>query len=277
MSYTNNKKKNNGDLDFFEIFNAVILAFLVIGVLWFIKWVYFDVYKPEEKKYINNSRYAYEIIQKELTEYYKQKGRIYTQDNNDGIDEFCEIIRNKYSPVYGKCNIEDVVSGEPNIILKNKGIYIYGFEKKAFPSDGTLVKDIIIDVNGPKGENTFGIDQVPVRIYSSGRLGGMLSPINCKKEDSEEFGISHSPICPLGFEFNFMDSKIPFSYDVIQVGGKNGKSRRLGQNISFLRADCIAFGSEILGAEEYCDKRGYHWLTACYHEYFCAIQFHKKD
>ncbi|MBR5774502.1 MAG: hypothetical protein IKY44_06600 [Clostridia bacterium] len=74
-----------------------------------------------------------------------------------------------------------------------------------------------------------------------------------------------------------MDSKIPFSYDVIQVGGKDGKSRRLNQNVPFLRADCIAFGSEILGADEYCEKRGYYWLTACYHEYFCAINFHENN
>ena len=103
----------------------------------------------------------------------------------------------------------------------------------------------------------------------------MLSPVNCKKEDLEDYGIPYSPVCPSGFDFDFMDSKIPFSYDIIQVGGKKGKSRYLSQNISFLRADCSAFGSEIYGATEYCDKRGYPWLTACYHEYFCATKFHE--
>ncbi|MBR5303512.1 MAG: hypothetical protein IKU37_01635 [Candidatus Gastranaerophilales bacterium] len=278
MSYINNlnKNKKNGELDFFEIFNKTVLLLLGIGVIWFIKWAYFDVYKPEEKRYIKNSRYAYKIIQTELTKYYRKKGYVYNKDEDSAVDEFCEVLRNKYSPIYGNCNIEEKISNEPNIIFKNKGIHIYGFEKKHFPSDGTLVKDIIIDVNGTKGENTFGVDQVPIRIYSTGRMGGMLSPVNCKKEDTEDYGISYSPICPAGFDFNFMDSKIPFSYDVYQIGGKNGKSKRLGQNISFLRADCIAFGSEILGASEYCEKRGYHWLTACYHEYFCATQFHEK-
>ena len=52
MSYSNNlnKNKKNGELDFFEIFNKTVLLLLGIGVIWFIKWAYFDVYKPEEKR-----------------------------------------------------------------------------------------------------------------------------------------------------------------------------------------------------------------------------------
>lgn len=279
MSKSSNKKVRNkkDDINFVEIFNAVFLSLLAIGILWFIKWVYFDVYKPEEKRYIRNSRYAYKLIQDELTKYYRENGFVYNSNNENALDEFCETIRKKYSPLYGKCIVEDKISDEPNIVLKNKNIYIYGFDKKPFEYGGTLVKDIIIDTNGKKGENTFGVDQVPIRIYSSGRMGGLLSPINCKKEDEEDYGIPYSPICPAGFDFDFMDSKIPFSYDVLQVGGKNGLSKRLGQNVSFLRADCIAFGAELIGADEYCEKRGFHWLTACYHEYFCATQFHGEN
>ncbi|MBQ4646649.1 MAG: hypothetical protein IJB79_04815 [Candidatus Gastranaerophilales bacterium] len=275
MSNYNKKKNKNEDLDFLEVFKAVALILFGIGFLWFLKWVYFDIYKPEEKKYIKNSMYAYEILQEELTKFYREKGFVF-EDVNQKQDEFCELVRQKYSPDYGSCNVGHFVSTNPNIIFKNRGIFIYGFEKPPIQSDGTIVKDLIIDVNGEKGENTLGVDRVGIRIYSTGRMGGMISPINCKREDEEDYGIPYSPACTAGFNMNFMDMKIPFGYDVTQIGGKKGKSRRLGQNITFLRADCIAFGGEIVGATEFCDKRGYHWLTACYHEYFCSMQLHKK-
>ena len=268
-----NKKKNQDELVFLESLKLAFKIIFAALLIWLVKWIYFDIYKPEEKRYIRNSRYVYEILQDELTKYYKEKGYVY--DGSEAIDEFCERIRVKYSPLYGTCAIKNEVSDDVSIYFKSKNITVSGFNRPPIKVGDVYVKDIIIDVDGNKGENTFGIDRVPLRIYSSGRMGGLLSPVNCNKGDMDDFGIPYSPICPTGVNINFMDIKIPFSYDIIQIGGKDGKSTRLNQNVSFLRADCLAFGAEITGADEYCDKRSYYWLTACYHDYYCAIQFHK--
>lgn len=270
--YQIRKKKQKELENILRIARAVGYALSIILVLWFFKWAYFDVYKPEEKKYIKNSKYAYQLIQSELIELYKQKGFIYeslTQDN----DPFCEILKDKYDNT-GSCNV-GVINAQGNIKLP-KGITLHGFENRPIKSDGTLVKDIIIDVNGQKGENVLGVDRAPIRIYSSGRMGGKISPVNCKTSDVRDYGLEYSYICTAGVDINFMDSKTPFNFSILQIGGKKGESRYIAKNVTFLRADCMAFGGELIGALELCETRGYQWTTACYHDYFCAIEL-KKD
>ena len=271
---SSNKRKKQDELVFLESAKLAFKIIFLVLFIWLIKWVYFDVYKPEEKRYLRNSIYVYKLLQEELTKIYKEKGYVY--DENETMDELCERIRAKYSPMYGDCSVKNniTVSQEPNIIFKSKNITLSGFERPPVKVGDVLVKDIVIDTNGDKGENTFGVDKVPLRIHSNGRMGGLLSPVNCNKGDMEDFGIPYSTVCA-GANINFMAMNKPFSYDVVQIGGKEGKSRRLNQNIPFLRADCIAFGAEITGADEYCDKKSFYWLTACYHDYYCAIQFHK--
>ena len=271
--YQIRKKKEKELEQIMRIARAVGYSIAIILVIWFFKWAYFDVYKPEEKKYISHSRYAYKLIQKELTEFYKKDKFVYESMTQD-IDPFCEVLKEKYDPL-GSCGV-GVIGAEQNIKLP-KGITLHGFEKRPYDFEGTLAKEIIIDVNGLKGENTLGVDRAPIRIYSTGRLGGMISPVNCNIMDMRDFGIPYaSSVCSAGIDIDFMNSKIPFSFSIFQIGGKKGESKYIARNVTFLRADCQAFGGELTGMVDFCEAKGYQWATACYHDYFCAIELTKK-
>jgi len=267
------QKNNQTNIDFKEIFRKIFLIFLLFCTFNFIKWFIVDIYKPQEKKYIKRVKIAHKFIQSELSEYYKKNSYIYnTMDDLE--DGFCLALKNKYGDSSGSCQVDG--TDRENIHFKKTQITVYGFSHKPQIYNGVLVKDIVIDIDGEKGENTFGIDRAPLRIYSTGLLGGMITPVNCKEEDTYKYGVPYSKICPKEIQVNYMDSEIPFAYNVIQIGGKRGKSRYLNKKVSFFRAECVAFGGEMLGAVDYCDFKKYQWLTACYHEYRCAIELNKK-
>ncbi|MBR3605182.1 MAG: hypothetical protein IKL52_04050, partial [Candidatus Gastranaerophilales bacterium] len=264
MSYENNK--NNGqklsDINVDHIISMVFKTISTVFLVALVLWLYFSVYNPKERNYIKNTRYAYKLIEQEAKEIYRRDGFIF--EENETVDKLCVALANKYSNGNGQCQVSKRAAILPNFKIGKTKVTIYGMNMQPYHGNGTLVKDIIIDVNGEKGENTFGIDRTPVSIYSHGRMGGMLSPANCRAEDVTRYGMRYSHVCPAGVELNFYDSKRPLAYNIMQVGGKNGSSRYVGRNVSFLRADCAAFGSELIGMEEFCEQRGYHWLTACY-------------
>ena len=266
-------KQSLADINVDEIIFQIFKIIIIVCIIGFSLWVYFGVYKPKEKNYIKHTRNAYRLIEKEAKEIFRRDGQIYT--DKDEKDILCEALAKKYSRFGGKCNVSKRSGLLPNFNIGKTKVTIYGMNMPAYFYDGTFVKDIIIDVDGDKGENALGIDRTPVRIYSSGRMGGMLSPVNCKIEDKKRYDMHYSHICPNGADINFFDSKIPLSYNILQVGGKHGESKYVGKNISFLRADCAAYGSELLGVDEFCTQRGYQWLTACYHDYYCAIELSK--
>lgn len=267
-------KKNKGNiLNYGEIFRHVVLLIFLLCALFFLRWAIVDVYKPQEKNYILKSTQAYAILSDELSDFYKKHGYIWASADGKE-DKFCEALRKKYSPQAGSCTIEKNATDKEN--LKFKKITLHGFSNPPFYQNKVLIKDIYIDINGPKGKNKFGIDRVPLRIYSSGRLGGTLSPVSCNKEDFERFSVPYSQICPEDVSINFLDSEIPFAYSVRQIGGKSGKSKYLNKKVSLLRADCVAFGGDLTGAVDYCDYRKYQWLTACYHEYPCTIELNNQ-
>ena len=247
-------------LKFISIFLAVALVF----------WLYFSVYNPKERNYIKKTRYAYRLIEQEAKEIFRKDGFIF--EENEANDKLCIALANKYSKGEGNCQVSKRAAILPNFKLGKTKITILGMNMQPYKANGTLVKDIIIDVDGERGANTIGVDRTPVSIYSAGRMGGMLSPANCRTEDVKRYGMLYSRVCPTGTELNFYDMKRPLAYNIMQVGGKNGNSRYVGRNVTFLRADCCAYGSDLIGAEDFCEQRGYHWLTACYHEYSCAIE-----
>ena len=274
MSKLSKSKKTSKTDYYVNILTNVLTVLLCVGFVALIVHIYFNVYKPEEKKYIKRSRYVYKVIQSELTEFYKTKQYVYKKDEatDEYQDEFCELLVSKYSNNGGNCTSSDFLGLQENFTFKKNKATIYGMEKPPFYYDGTLVKDFIVDVDGKKGKNTIGIDRVPLRIYSTGRMGGLLTPVNCNQEDEQRFYMERSKLCDANVQINFLSSKIPIGFDIIQIGSKNGKSRKLNTNIPFLRADCLAFGAEMLGFDDYCEQRMYHWMTACYHEYPCAVQ-----
>lgn len=274
--YKKTDKNKKSEIDFLKRIKQAFQIFLCVVFLLLARWMIFDVYKPKEKNFIKKSIKTYLLIQDELAEFYKEKGYIY--ENLDvKQDEFCEVLKKKYGTQNSNCTMGNSIE-EPNIELKKGKVTIHGFSNPPEIVYGDIVKDLFIDVDGLNGENKFGIDRVPIRIYSNGRMGGMLSPINCNKMDYDEREVPYSNICPKDIMINFMDSKLPFSYNVMQLGGgKKFRTRILNKNVSFLRADCVAFGGEMIGAEMFCEARRYSWLTACYHEYPCAIGMGRKD
>ena len=150
-------------------------------------------------------------------------------------------------------------------------------ERAPINVEGMTVKEILIDVDGEaKGKNEIGVDRVPIRIYSDGLMAGRLSPVSCSMTSLKDWEIHYSAICAGAPDIDFLQSNIPFGYNITQVGGPEGKSRLLNRNVPFLRADCSAFGGEFLSPYEYCDKRQYHWLSACYDEYPCSIDLAKE-
>lgn len=273
MSQYNKNSRLNQEIDFGEFIKNIFKIFLIILILWVSYVAYFKGYNPKVRNYIVKTNYAYKTIEKEAMDYYKKNGEIY-KDKESTIDEFCTLLSNKYSKNGGDC-IRDAFGIKKNFEFKN-GVAIYGMERAPFALLDTLVKDFIIDINGDKGENTIGIDRVPVRVYSKERMGGLLSPVNCKADDVKDFGIFYSPMCQAGVDIDFMTQNIPFGFDVAQIGGDEGKTRLLNRDVPFARADCIAFGGEMVAADEYCETRGYYWLPACYHEYPCSVELAKK-
>ncbi len=273
------KKKKQQTIDILPAILRAIGICAFVGFVWWAFWIYFNVYKPEERRYERNSRYVYMLLQDELTQFYKTHGYIYKQNKSgtiDSEDEFCELLVKKYSLNGGICHTNDKTGYSETFTFKNRGIVLYGMERAPFKFEGTLVKEFFIDVDGSKGENTMGIDRLPLRIYSTGRLGGLVTPVNCKISDYNDYGIPYAKICQSGVDIDFLDTNFPIGFDIIQVGGKSGKSKVLNRNVSLLRADCLGYGAELIGADDYCEMKKMYWMKSCYHEFPCAVEITGK-
>lgn len=269
-----NKKNSIYDADVTEIVKKVItILTTILFVLVFLTAV-IKTYNPKKKFFISRANYAYKKIQDELAPYYKKQGYVYTSQD-EKTDEFCILLGKKYSKTYPDCRDNRGIP-KTNFVFKGTKIEIIGMEKPPVKKGGTLVKDILIDTNGSgRGDDEIGSDRVPIRIYSSGRMGGLLSPLNCNHKDTIEFDIEYADICHNGPEIDFMTTNIPFGYDIFQIGGPKGQTKALNRDIPYLRADCSAFGGEMADLEDYCDRKGYYWTQSCYDEYECAVWISK--
>ncbi len=255
--------------------NVVVIAIVVFLIKACLSF-YHNVYKPKERAVINASNYAYKIIQEELTQYYKVHGYIY-KGQDEPVDDFCVFLSSKLAKLGGECtNKPNLFGYQKNFVIDNTDIEVWGMDSLPKTEEGTLVKEFFIDTNGEKGENQFGIDRIPLKIYSTGRLGGLVLPVNCSKEHEEQFGFQLSKMCSPEIQINYLDTNKYFGYDIFQIGGDFGKTRPLNRNVSFLRGDCVAFGGELIAQYEFCDAKMYPWLPACYDEFPCAIQIAKE-
>jgi len=255
----------------------VFAVLLIIGLLYAGGWMYFVAYNPEKQRFIKRANAAYNIIQEEVLKFYNVHEYVWNEDQR-GIDPICSEIAKKHSKLGGNCVIKQGILSKNFTISKLK-TDIYGLERPAVAEEGTLVKDIMIDVDGEKGPNELGRDQVIIKIYSKGLLGGKLIPANCKMLDFLDYGIPRSYLCAPGVEINFMETNVPFGYDVTQFReDKPPKEqfRRITRNVPFLRADCAALGGEYFGGSDYCDKRGYAWIRSCSNDYECKMELSKK-
>lgn len=274
MSVKNNTKRKNITKKQTEtnILNIIVAVVLIIAIS---TAVYFGIkiYNPKKQKFIKGSNYAFKILQSEVYDYYKKNKTVYTS-KDEVVDKFCKIVGEKYGKDIADCSYSNGIM-KKNFTFKNTKIEIWGMEKPPYDFEGTLVKDFIIDVDGgDKGDNLMGSDRVPIRIYSTNRMGGLISPVNCKHSDDADFDIPYASICANSEEINYMAEKIPFGFDVYQIGGKQGKTKAILRDVSFIRADCAAFGGE-MAAGYYCDEKGIYWLQDCYDEYVCAVWLSK--
>ena len=265
------------DLIINSIKNVFCILF-IIGLLYAGGWMYLVAYNPEKQKFIKRANAVYRIVQDEVQRYYNMNEFVWNPEQK-GIDPICENLAKEHSKLGGNCIIKQGILAKNFTFHKIKAD-IYGLERPAVAEEGTLVKDILIDVDGEeKGANELGRDQVIVKIYSTGLLAAKLIPANCKMMDFADYGIPRSYLCPAGSEINFMETNIPFGYDVTQFReDKPPKEqfRRITRNVPFLRSDCAALGGEYFGGSDYCDKRGYAWIRSCSNDYECKIELSKK-
>ena len=262
----------NKEIDGGEFLLNVFKWIFYIVLFWGIFYGYFVVYNPKKQNYIKKSNYAFQEIQKEVTDLYKQQGYIYTsiQDKEDAL---CKIMNRKNSKGGGSCYETNTFVLNKNFTLNKTKVDILGMEKAPYEYEGMIVKDVMIDIDGEnKGENQIGVDRVPIKIYSDGRMAGKITPVSCSMTTTKDWEVPYPNICKGAPEIDFMQNNEPFGFDVIQVGGENGKSRVIGRNIPFFRADCVAFGGEMIAPIGYCDQRQYYWLPACYDEYPCSVE-----
>lgn len=274
MSKITRKKLDEIEIDGFAFFVGLLKFILIISLVWFAFYFFFVVYNPKEKAFIKGTKMAYRNIEEAANEYFKEHGALYGQ-KDASVDEFCNVLVQKFGKVGGNCRIAPDSFAKENFVFKGSNVTIYGMERRPFDVWGTPSKDILIDVNGQKGENMLGVDRAIVRIHSTGRMGGLLAPVSCDEGDLRDYDVTYSPMCPKGVKHSFLTTNKPFGFDVIQIGGNKGKSRKIASNINFMRADCIAFGGEIVSADEFCERRGWHWLEACYDEFPCEIELAK--
>lgn len=261
---SNKNSQFDQEIDAGKFFLGIFYVFLAIGVIGLLTWFYTSVYKPKEQAYIKGSRYAYTILHKEMKEMYKTQGKVFNERaKND--DAFCWDMVNKYAKNNeGSCNNFNPLSPLQNFVVKGKKITFYGLEKPPFAVDGAWAKDILIDVDGEEnGENQVGVDRTILRLYSHGRIGAILTPVNCSREDEAMYGFKKSVYCAGSMEFDYLTYNKPIGFDIDQIGGDGGKTRTVSHNISFIRADCTALGGEITGADDYCDEKMLYELKAC--------------
>ena len=252
----------------------IILLVYSIVVLIVAVCLYFFVYKPEEKRFARYSKSTFKFLQDELNIFYNQNGKKIYSSEGESVDVFCNYLMEKYS-LDGNCNVNVVANEGASLTLKN-GVEIFGFEKQPKKYAKTLYKDILIDTNGPKGKNEIGIDRLPLRYHSSGYIWARLLPVNCNSSDEKDYEMERSSYCPKGYEVNFLTTNYPLSFDAYQIDENKNRLKTVISNASFLRADCAAFGGDLLGFSDYCDKRGFYWLKNCYYDYECEIGLRYK-
>ena len=137
---SSNNSQFDQEIDAGKFFAGIFYVLLTIGVTGFLIWFYFNVYKPEEREYINGSKYAYTLLHQEMRRVYEKQGKVFDEKGRKD-DAFCRELASKYSKGgVGNCvNINPLAAVE-NFVIKDKKISISGLEKKPFKEDGAWAK-----------------------------------------------------------------------------------------------------------------------------------------
>ncbi len=270
MSKESKKRtKFDEEIDIGQFIKTIFIVISSLILIW-VSYLIVKTYNIKQKNLIKKSSYIYLNFQKAILDIYKEQGYLFKEDEEGS--NFCSALAKKFTSDYD-CS-SSLVGYKNN--FKIKGIEIYGLEKQPYHLLDGYVLDFFFDVNGSKEPNAIGEDRIPLRIHSKGVLAGRLTPLNCKMEDYKDYEIPYADICQGRTDIDFLAQTVPFSFDVVQIGGKGGKSRLLNRNIPFLRADCIAFGGELMNDGGFCEARQYNWLQSCYDEYTCSIELNNS-
>ena len=265
--------KLDKEIDAGKFFMALFYIFFAIGMAILLTWYYFNVYKPEEKAYINSARYAYKIFYDEIMGTEGKPGYAFGNSKYDDIN-FCQHMVDKYSKTkIGYCNNFNPITPVENFVFKDKKYSVLGLEKPSHMDKGVLVKDIIIDYNTEqKGENRVGVDRAIMRLYLTGNYKGTISPVNCNKQDELEYGLKSPLFCAGSTGLNEMALNIPLGYDIEQTNTETGEIKYIGKNLPILKADCRAFDGNITDPGEYCSDKMLYTLKGCDDdEYICKM------
>ena len=265
------KNKNSVlDRDITEEAFAILKFLLIAGFAFLVVFLFFKFYNPKKHNTIKRSMYLLNLFQSEVTKIYTENKKVFAPEASNP-DMLCQRLAEASGAVSYDC-LDDGVTYKRNFVIKKKRIEVYGLEKPPYKLEETYVKDFFIDVDtSRKSENIIGVDRFPLRIYSDNYMGGMITPINCSKDDEVAFSLTTSPVCAGGTGINFLATDFPFGFDVYQVGADGGITRYLNRGIAFLRADCNAYGGEMLAWDDYCNGR-YYWHKTCYNDEPCGIQ-----
>ncbi len=267
-------KRSALDRDVTEEVFAIIKFIVIAGIIYLILFLFFKFYNPKKHITVKKSMYLLNTFQTEVNKIYSADKRVFSYEPTNP-DMLCQKLADALSVRSYDC-ADDGTSFKKNFTIKKKKIEVYGLEKPPYKLEETYVKDFFIDIDlSRKSADTIGVDRFPLRIYSDGYMGGMITPINCSKDDEVAFSLTTSPVCAGGSGLNFLATDFPFGYDVYQVGADGGKTRYLNHGIAFLRADCNAYGGEMLAWDDYCNGR-YYWHKTCYNDEPCGIEPSKE-
>ncbi len=260
----------DSEIDAGKFFLTLFYIFFGIGMIALLIWFYFNVYKPEERAYINSARYAYKILNEEIVHDKFELSNKRTRD-----EDFCQYMIRKYSKTgSGSCNNFNPGVPVENFIFKDKNISILGLEKPSYTDKGILVKDVVIDYNTEqKGENRVGVDRILMRMYLTGDFKGIITPANCNKQDELEYDVKSPIFCVGSTGMNELAMNVPLGYDIEQTNAETGEKRIIGKNLPIIKADCRAFDGMIVDAGEYCSDKMLYALKGCDDdEYTCKIK-----
>ena len=274
MAKKRKRKKQQTEIEYYS--SRKVMYFLsVLFVMSVVFWSYVNIYRPKERGFLTKARLAWRLIQDETIEIYNKQNYLFKKSALKK-DDYCYALAQKLAS--GEYNCATPEDGgeegfaERNFTIKGTKIDVLGLEQPAFYDQGTLAKDIIFDTDGyKKGANRIGIDRIPVRIYSTGRLGGMLAPVNCNPQDETAFGLKLSKFCERGNEINYLETTYPFSFDIYQIGANAGRTKHMRSDISYLRADCYAFSGDIMDVYEYCTRKAMYQFKTCFDETNCVM------
>ncbi|MBR2068876.1 MAG: hypothetical protein IJ877_03855 [Candidatus Gastranaerophilales bacterium] len=242
----------------------MVIALTIVIIL---SGICVGVYKPNTNK---GRIYVYSAMRNLIRAHsvlIEKKGSINTQDMLGEDDWYCAQMADVFSlDSAAECS-RSLANDAVNISFPN-GVTIQGMAtpwKKPYSTATYVFKNIVVDIDGPKGLNRIWADRFPLRVFAGVGKGaeGMVMPINCGNDVVYNYDTkalvsvpndAKSPYCKHGFKADgaavakdyTLDDEI-ITYDVYKAASSQpgSKAVMLASSISPKEADCKAYGSSM--------------------------------